>query len=208
MTAKSVTTPLSLALAESPAERATPLAAFKAARRSWLQGNRLNLSALADELGVSRATLMRWVGNKELLLGEILWSLYKAEYDRAKDRADAKPGLVGVDYLAEIYHEINLVMVEAKPLRQFLAHDPKFGLSVLTSNASRLQERLVEVWTNLLKEQIAAGHIKPQMEPQNLAYFMIRIGEGAVYSDLICGREPILEPAIEAIRLLLASRDC
>ncbi len=71
-------TPLSLALSQRKSdERATPMTAFRMARRWWLEGRRLNLSLLAEELGVGRATLMRWVGNKDLLMGEILWSEYK-----------------------------------------------------------------------------------------------------------------------------------
>ena len=33
------------------------------------------MSALADELGVNRVTLYRWVGSREQLLVEIVWSL-------------------------------------------------------------------------------------------------------------------------------------
>ncbi|RFA29152.1 hypothetical protein CAI21_10300 [Alkalilimnicola ehrlichii] len=197
-------TPLAKALAERSDLRATPLTAFRQARQWWLEGRRLNLSALAEELGVSRATLMRWVGNKELLLGEILWSLYKAEFDRAKTRADETPDLTGLDYLAQIYHDINEALIDAKPLRQFLSDDPKFGLQVLTANVSGLQERLVGVWEALIVQQLKKGTIRPQLPAGELAYYIVRIGQGALYSDIICGREPALEPADTAFRLLFS----
>lgn len=201
-------TPLALALAAGSDDRkVSPLTAFKLARRWWLQGRRLNLSALAEELDIGRATLMRWVGTKELLLGEILWSLYKATFDQAKARADGCDGLQGVEYLARIYADINLTLMTAVPLRRFLRDDPRFGLQVLTSNVSGLQQRLIRTWAALFEEQIAAGHIAPLMEPEDLAYFIIRIGEGALYSDLICGREPALEPANTAFRLLLSGKE-
>lgn len=199
-------TPLSLALADRAIEdRPTPLTAFKRARQWWLSGKRLNLSELAEELGVGRATLMRWVGNKELLLGEILWSLYKEIFEAARAEAEQR-GLTGIDYLALIYNEINEVIVNAEPLQRFLRQDPQFGLQVLTSNVSRLQDRLVGAWKTLLEEEVAAGTIAPQMGTEDLAYFIIRIGEGVVYSDLICGRRPALEPAATAFRLLLSAR--
>jgi AcrR family transcriptional regulator len=197
-------TPLAMALSDYvPSGRPTPLMAFKLARRRWLEGKRLNLSALAEELGVGRATLMRWVGNRELLLGEILWSLYKRIFENAKENARAHEDLQGVEYLVRIYEDINRVLISAEPLKQFLRQDPQFGLQVLTSNVSRLQERLIKVWTELFQEEIAAGSIAPSMDPEDLAYFIVRIGEGAVYSDLICGREPVLQPASMAFRLLL-----
>lgn len=201
-------TPLALALAgRADGGRVTPLTAFKLARRWWLQGRRLNLSALAEELGIGRATLMRWIGTKELLLGEILWSLYKATFDQARTDADNCNSLYGVDYLVRIYGDINQALMAAMPLKRFLRDDPRFGLQVLTSNVSGLQERLIRTWTALFEEQIAAGHIDPLMEPGDLAYFIVRIGEGALYSDLICGREPALAPANTAFRLLLSARE-
>ncbi len=199
-------TPLAIALGEeSGRERPTPLSAFKLGRRWWLDGKRLNLSALANELGIGRATLMRWVGNKELFLGEILWSLYKDVFDTAVENANRKPDLRGVDYLVHIYDEINAVLTTSEPLQHFLQQDPEFALQVLTSGRSGMQGRLIGVWQALFDERIARGEIAPQMDSYNLAYFIVRIGEGVVYSDLICGREPTLEPASKAFRLLLTS---
>ncbi len=198
-------TPLARALANADESRATPLTAFKTARRWWLDGRRLNLSVLAKELGIGRATLMRWVGNKELLLGEILWSLYKDVLDQAEERARGE-GLKGGDFLVHIYHNVNHTLMSAEPLRQFLAHDPKFSLQMLTSNAGGLQQRLISAWAKLIEEQIAAGHIAPQLPSQELAYFVIRIGEASIYSDLICERTPDLAAADTAFRLLLSGK--
>jgi AcrR family transcriptional regulator len=197
-------TPLSLALSQRKSdERATPMTAFRMARRWWLEGRRLNLSLLAEELGVGRATLMRWVGNKDLLMGEILWSEYKRLYDEAIERAEADPKLKGIDFLAQIYTDINVALINAKPMHDFMRAEPQWGLQLLTSNVSGLQSRLVETWRKLFEEQIQAGLINPEMDADSLAYFIIRIGEGAIYCDLICGRTPDPEPASTAFRLLV-----
>ena len=55
--------------------RTGPLDAFKLARRTWQDGERVDMSALARELGVNRVTLYRWVGSREQLLVEVIWSL-------------------------------------------------------------------------------------------------------------------------------------
>ena len=197
-------TPLSLALSQRKSdERATPMTAFRMARRWWLEGRRLNLSLLAEELGVGRATLMRWVGNKDLLMGEILWSEYKRLYDEAIERAEAEPKLKGIDFLTQIYTDINVALINAKPMHDFMRAEPQWGLQLLTSNVSGLQSRLVETWRKLFEEQIQAGLINPEMDADSLAYFIIRIGEGAIYCDLICGRTPDPEPASTAFRLLV-----
>ncbi|WP_339842622.1 QsdR family transcriptional regulator [uncultured Halopseudomonas sp.] len=197
-------TPLSLALSQRKSdERATPMTAFRMARRWWLEGRRLNLSLLAEELGVGRATLMRWVGNKDLLMGEILWSEYKRLYDEAIEQAEADPKLKGIDFLAQIYTDINVALINAKPMHDFMRAEPQWGLQLLTSNVSGLQSRLIETWRKLFEDQIQAGLINPEMDADSLAYFIIRIGEGAIYCDLICGRTPDPEPAKTAFRLLV-----
>src|SRR6266550_3875624 len=65
-----------------------PADAVKAARRRFLRKERVDMSELATELGVGRATLYRWVGSREQLLGEVLWTL--SEPGLAKLRAEAK----------------------------------------------------------------------------------------------------------------------
>ena len=197
-------TPLAMALSKRNAdERATPLTAFRMARRWWLEGRRLNLSQLAEELGIGRATLMRWVGNKDLLMGEILWSLYKGIYDPVIEQARIDHPERGIDFLGQIYNEVNLQLISAKPMHDFLASEPQWGLQLLTSNVSGLQKRLIDEWEALFTEEIKAGRIDPEMDANSLAYYIIRIGEAAVYCDLICGRPPEPERAAQAFRLLV-----
>src|SRR4029453_7830235 len=70
------TTRLQRELAEGAGRgRPTPPDAFKLARRRFLAAERVDMSALADELQINRVTLYRWVGSREQLLVEILWSL-------------------------------------------------------------------------------------------------------------------------------------
>ena len=197
-------TPLSLALSKRKSEeRATPITAFRMARSWWLEGRRLNLSQLAEELGIGRATLMRWVGNKDLLMGEILWSLYKRIYDEAIARAEQTPGLKGIDFLTQIYEDINIALINARPMYDFLQAEPQWGLQLLTARSSGLQERLINTWQKMFEEAIAAKQIKPEMDPQSLALYIVRIGESAIYCDLICGRKPEPGPASTAFRLLV-----
>lgn len=70
--------------AEFTRTRSTPAAAFRAARRTYLQCRRLDMQALAAELDVSRATLYRWTGSREQLLADVLWSLSDDIFERAK----------------------------------------------------------------------------------------------------------------------------
>ena len=69
-----------------------PLAAFRIAREWFLAGRRIEMRELAAELGVNRATLFRWVGNRDDLLAEILWSLAERTLATAIDDAPGHGG--------------------------------------------------------------------------------------------------------------------
>ena len=75
MAARHIGTPLQRQLAGTATARPTALDAFRLARRTFLAGARVDMQALARTLNVDRATVYRWVGSREQLLAEILWSL-------------------------------------------------------------------------------------------------------------------------------------
>src|SRR5437660_2993798 len=77
--------------------RATPLDALRAARRQWLAEQRIDMGALATELGISRATLYNWVGDRERLIAEVAWSLADATIRQAKAEARG----TGAAYVAD-----------------------------------------------------------------------------------------------------------
>jgi hypothetical protein len=55
--------------------RPTATDAIRLARRRWLAGERVDMSAMAAELDVNRVTLYRWIGSRETLLVDIVWDL-------------------------------------------------------------------------------------------------------------------------------------
>lgn len=185
--------------------KATPADAFRRARRMWLKGERIHLASLSAELNIGRATLFRWVGNKDLLLGEVLWSLY--EPLRLQALAET-PGQ-GVDFVVGVYRRVNSTLLHSEPLRRFVHEDPEYALKILTSSQSTLHSRTVEANTRTLRDQVAAGHLNPPMNIESLSYFMVRLAEACLYSDVICGRAPRdeeLEDACTAVRILLGGK--
>jgi AcrR family transcriptional regulator len=198
---RSVMTPLARTLRERPRRRATPLDAFALARRKWFAGERIDIGVLASELGVGRATLFRWVGSRELLYGEIL----SAEYARMLGRVRHTLAATGADLVAEITRHTLHLLLDAGPLRRFIEQDPEFALRVLTSKSSPVQARTVELQTEILRELVAAGEIRPQLDIDTLGFIIVRIGESFLYGEVISGREPDIDKAAEAVRILVAA---
>jgi AcrR family transcriptional regulator len=193
------TTPLERSLAEGSGPRATPLDALRLARETWLAGRQLDMGVLAAELGTSRATLYRWVGSKERLLGEAIWT--QAEAAMAQARAAARGA--GPDYIAEVTERYMESAIAFAPLRRFVEQDPEYALKVITSKHSPMQRRSIVAMRELLAEQVDAGALEPPLDLDSLAYLIVRIVESFLYSDVITGTEPNVAKAAEAIHVLL-----
>lgn len=195
-------TRLSHALSRPDAARATPVDAFRAARRKWLAGERIDIGALAGELGVSRATVFRWVGSRELLLGEILWSLCAPTLERA----DAGLRLKGARRVARACERTIRAILDFAPLRRFIAQDAEYALRLLTSKASPVQARTVAVVRAMLEREVARGALDAPIALDTLAYLVVRLGESFVYAEAISGQTVDVADAGLAIELLLSGR--
>jgi len=194
-------TPLQLHVTGGVRPAVAPLDVLTEARRRFLKGRRIDMAELAGDLKISRATLYRWVGDRERLLGEILWSL--AESGLADARA-AAAGHRGVDAVVRFYTCFMEVTVGFEPLRRFLESEPDAALRVLTSRHGVQQQRLIETTRKLLEEKAAAGEITLRLPAEDLAYVMVRIGESFMWREFITGEEPDISRAADVVRVLLS----
>jgi AcrR family transcriptional regulator len=195
-----VTTPLERALgSDGNAARATPLDALALARRRWLSGERLDMGALARELGVSRATLYSWVGSRERLIGEVLWSFADDGLRQAREAASG----AGADYVVDVFRRFIHLNASFEPLRRFIERDPELALRVLTSKNSSVQGRMIAAAHELLAEQVKRGALEPALDLDTLAYTLIRVAESFLYSDVITGSEPDVDKAVDVAGALL-----
>jgi AcrR family transcriptional regulator len=180
--------------------RATPAAAFAAARRMYLNGRRVDMQALAAELEVSRTTLYRWTGQREQLLGDVLWSLSDDIFEQAK--VD-HPEHTGPERLLAIFRQHVGALVEAKPLHLFLQQETQAALRILTSPDGGVQSRTVWKLAELYREEQAAGAFRPRIDPAALAYAVVRVTEAFIYNDALLTVEPEVERAASIVSLLL-----
>ncbi|MCL4286937.1 MAG: hypothetical protein KJ006_04725 [Thermoleophilia bacterium] len=93
--------------------RATPADAFRAAVRMFIDEPRLEMGPLAAELGLSKATLHRWTGSREQLLGEVLTYLGEQSVTIGLERGEGREGpergegFIYNDAMAEIDTDID-----------------------------------------------------------------------------------------------------
>jgi len=203
-TASSPTTRLSKVLAEGVPERATPLHLFELATRQWVQGQRVDVGALASELGIGRATAFRWVGSRDQLLGEILWSQCETSMRSAVKAYRSR--VRGPRRIAAICERGVREITRSTPLRRFLRAEPEQALRLLTSKLGPVQARAIARVRELLDAEAQAGKWKPPLKLDTLAYLVVRLCESFIYAQVMSAQRVDPADAALAVELLLSGR--
>jgi tetracycline repressor-like protein len=168
----------------------------------WLHsGRRLDMRLLAEDLGMSRATLFRRVGHRERLLSDAMWVLtehtlriaaHRWEAERPK-RARHTPGTG---------RHFNAILSRAPGLRRLLDEEPAAALRVLTDPRGQVQTGTVAFFAALIERDVAEFRLKLLIEPDALAYALVRLGESFVYADLLAARQPDVDAANQLQQVL------
>jgi len=161
----------------------TRQAALELATERFLAGERVDVQAIARELGLARATMHRWFQTRELLLGELLASL--AERRLAAIRHDV--GGSGPTALLETLDRFNREIAENHGMRALLAQEPERALRILASGDGIVQPRVVVGMERLIEAEVQAGTFVPPILPGVLAYAIVRLGEAFLYNDAVTG---------------------
>ncbi len=195
-------TRLAQALREAPPAKATPLDLYRLARRDWLAGERIDIGALAARLNIGRATAFRWVGSRELLLSEILWSLC----DELMTTTAARHRGRGARRVASICEDAVRALVVFEPLRRFVRSDPEYAVRLLTSKLGPVQGRAIERVRALLQYETERGALEPPLAVDTLAYLIVRLCESFIYAEASSDQQVDVADAGLAIELLLSGR--
>jgi AcrR family transcriptional regulator len=195
-------TRLAKALREAPPARATPLDLYQLARRDWLAGERIDIGALAARLNIGRATAFRWVGSRDLLVSEILWSLC----DELMTATAARQHGRGAQRVAAICEAAVRALVEFEPLRRFVRSDPEYAVRLLTSKLGPVQGRAIDRVRALLQYEADRGALVLPLAVDTLAYLIVRLCESFVYADATSDQQIDVADAGLAIELLLSGR--
>jgi AcrR family transcriptional regulator len=158
-------------------------AVLRAAMRRYLRGERIDVQAIAAELGLGRTTVYRWFGSRENLIGEVLVTAAKPLLDQA--RAGARGH--GAPALLETFDRLNRRLAADVPLRRFLEQERQSALRVITSSAGIVQPEMVASIAALIEDEVRAGTYDPPVKPDTLAYAIVRLAEAFLFNDAVVG---------------------
>ena len=180
-------------------QRTTAHDALQLARRRFQAAERIDMGAIAQELGVNRVTLYRWVGSRDRLLVEVLWSLASATLARrdAEVRATGAERIVGV-----VTRFIDDCLTNAG-MQRLLREEGERTMRLLTRRDKGFQPRLIDAIHRMLDEETRARRLDLPVDLHEVAYVIVRLIESYVYMDLITGEEPDARRAEPVLRLLL-----
>lgn len=149
----------------------------------YLHGRRVDVRAIASELGVGRATVYRWFGSREGLIGEVLVRAAEPLLEQA--RADSRRR--GGAGLLDTFDRFNRSLADAPALRRFVEQERDAALRIITSGAGSVQPRIVARIGDLIETEIRAGRYVSRVEPSTLAYAIVKLAEAFLFNDAAAG---------------------
>jgi AcrR family transcriptional regulator len=153
------------------------------ATKRFLQCERVDVQAIARELGLARATMHRWFQTRETLLGEMLADM--GERGLLQIRAETRGS--GAEVLLATFDRFNRELASLEGMRAFLAQEQERALRILTSSGGIAQPRAVATVRRVIEAEVQAGSYVPKIDPGVLAYAVVRLGEAFLYNDAVVG---------------------
>lgn len=145
------------------------------------------MRALAQSLGVGRATLYRWRGGRSQLLSDALLWLGLRNLRRSQTDVATPPG---PRRLLDV-HAIHISRMSNSPaLRSFVRNEPALASSLLLDANGKVHVGVTSALADLIRSQeIDTGWIAP-LGADKLAQVIARVDEAFMYADLIAKDEP------------------
>jgi AcrR family transcriptional regulator len=162
---------------------ASPADVVALALHRYLRGRRIDIRALAAELGLGRTTIYRWFGTREQLVGTVV--ALAAEDVLAGIEAAANGR--GAERLLEIFDRFNRELADAPALRSFLEQERETALRIITSSEGTVTPRMVDRIAEIIATEVEAGAYEPPVEVETLALAIVRLAEAFIFNDAHAG---------------------
>jgi AcrR family transcriptional regulator len=144
----------------------------------FLACRRIDVQAIAAELGVGRATLYRWFGSRDRLIGEAMLGVVSARIADAREYV----GGHGAPALQATLDLVYRGLSAAPHVRWFIDQDRVTALPLMTSSSGALHPRMVEIVKGLIDAEVDGGHYTPPADSGALAYVLVRMAEGLLFN--------------------------
>ena len=149
----------------------------------YLRGRRIDVQAIAAEIGVGRATVYRWFGSRDNLIGEVVIRATEPVLAEARAGLEGKGGTG----LLDTFDRFNRALADAPALGAFVEQEREAALRLIASGAGIVQPRVVELITGLIVEEVESGTYEPPVEPAILGYAIVNLAQAFLFNDTVAG---------------------
>jgi AcrR family transcriptional regulator len=167
--------------------RGRPAAATKeqlleAVTQRFLAGERIDIQAICAELGLSRATVHRWYGSRDDVIGAVMVRLVVPLFRRISRSGQG----AGAQRLVDVFERQLRALVDAPAFRRFLADERGAAGRILTAPDGVVETNVIAVIHEAIQAEMERGY-EPPAEAEVIAYAIVRMGESFLYADAARG---------------------
>ncbi|GAA5062021.1 QsdR family transcriptional regulator [Nocardia callitridis] len=159
----------------------------------------MDIQAIAAQLKLSRASIYRWFGSRDAVLGTVL----AGEFEGLLARADARRRSTGARRILDVLNRVNRWMTDNEPFRRYFENEPLAGLRILTTTDGPVQPVVVAAVAALVTRAETEDGYRPPLDTDLLAYTLVRLGEAFLYNDNVAGIRGDIERLHEVQAALL-----
>jgi AcrR family transcriptional regulator len=149
----------------------------------YLEGQRVDVTVVAARLGLGRATIYRWFGSREALVGEVV--ARELELLVARKRSQVRRH--GPEGLLEVLDRVNQTLTRSRAVRRLLEQEHHGAMRMLTSSAGVVEPRAVACVQSLIEEEMALSGYEPPTDPATLAYALVHLRHAFLWNDATSG---------------------
>ncbi len=153
------------------------------ATRQYLAGLRVDLRAIAAEVGVGRTTIYRWFGSRDELVGEVLRNAFHGLIDLAEARGEGR----GTGAVVATMDRVNRWLAGSEPLRRYLEQEGAAALRLITASNGPVQPHVVELVAAMIERAMSRTRQNLRLDAGTLAYAMVRLSEAFLFNDVVAG---------------------
>jgi AcrR family transcriptional regulator len=170
------------------------------AKRRYSRGERIEITTLAAECGISRSAAYRWFGDNENLLAEVLAEWIREHFNGPLLESADKSGR---ERVLVVLHGFLRDVAESDSLTALLTHEPRRALKVLVSSTHHVQRTTIELVGDLLAEE-GTHDLAGGVPLRERAYAVVRLLEAFLYIDAAAGQERDVDAAVRLIALIIS----
>ncbi|TDP41216.1 TetR family transcriptional regulator [Nocardia ignorata] len=149
---------------------------------TFLAGKRVDVNAIAAQLGLGRTSIYRWFGSRDGLLGAAI----AHQLERMVAHTARTCRATGGERLNEVLDRCIHWLVEDDSLRTYFDNESTSALRLITRSDGIVHQTAVAVVAGLIERAEAEGY-QPPIVRDTLAYALVRLWEAFLYNDAVAG---------------------